>query len=654
MGGVARTGNARVIEKTATAGATASAAPVGSCRRAAAGVVLLGLFLAGCSGLAEIRNPIEHFDTDAEASRQDFREGLAARPPAEAEEPPPIPELQPIISAPALGVPEEARLVTVTVNETTPLKDVLIELARAARVDLELDPRIEGGVIFSAYERPFEEVIQRISDLAGLRHFVSDNVVRIELDDPYHVNYRIEHLNLVRRATSEVGTSSSVLGGGDTGGGGASSSTVSSESEANFWAELESNVTQIMTNTSRFRGLVAPPAPVVAAAPAAAPAPTAALTAVAEAAAPPPAAVPAAPAAAPPAAAAPTLVSGAAAIQTLQPAFAEASESFTINRQAGILSLFGSQRQHRAIAAYLRKLRRSISSQVLIEAKILEVSLDEQYRFGINWASLFPGRATFGALFNTATTAVVQAPPFSQLIAPPGGAITATANVLTVSAGGADLNAIANLVQQFGTVRALSSPRITVIQNQTAVLKVAEEQVFFEIEVETTQPTVQGGTPVTTFNSEINTVTVGLVMTVQPSINLDTEEITLTLRPTVTRVVRTRNDPAVDLQNIAGVVSLIPEIGVQEIDSVVTIQSGGVLIMGGLMQDRITVDEIGAPVLSEIPWLGQLFKSKQERIQKVELVILLRATITEGSMITPADAELYERFGGDRRPFPMQ
>ncbi|MCH9019590.1 MAG: type II and III secretion system family protein [Proteobacteria bacterium] len=657
-----------MIEKTATAGATAGAAPVGSCRRAAAGVLLLGLFLAGCSGLAEIRNPIEHFDTDAEASRQDFREGLAARPPAEAEEPPPIPELQPIISAPALGVPEEARLVTVTVNETTPLKDVLIELARAARVDLELDPRIVGGVIFSAYERPFEDVIQRIVDLADLRYTIRDNVVRIEFDDPYHVNYRIGYLNLVRRATSQVGTESSVIGGDAGGGGGASSSRVSSESEANFWAELEANITQIMTNTGRFTGLVAPPEPVAApaaAAPAPAPSLGEAITApVAPAAAVPPAA-PAAPAptvAIP--AAAPTLVTGAAAIQTLQPAFVEASDAFTINKQAGILSVFGSQRQHRTIEEYLRKVRVSISAQVLIEAKILEVSLLEQYRFGINWVSLFESRANFGAPFNTATTTVVTSPPFSALI---GGATAATANVLTISAGGADLQTIVNLVQQFGTVRALSSPRITVMQNQTAVLKVAEEQVFFEIDFETTQPTVQGGTVVTTTTSTINTVTVGVVMTVQPSINLDTEEITLTLRPTITSVARTINDPAVDFEaqvaqaaakekglTVAAITSKIPELVVQEIDTVVTMPSGSVLVIGGLMQDRITVDETGVPVLGEIPWLGQLFKSKQERIQKTELVILLRATITEGSMITPADAELYERFGGDRRPFPMQ
>ena len=650
-----------MIERTETPGARTRAAPVGSCRLAVAGVVLLGLFLAGCSALVEIQNPIEHFDTDAKASRQDFREGLAARPPAEAEEPPPpIPELQPVISAPTLGVPEEARLVTVTINETTPLKEVLIELAREVRVDLELDPRIEGGVIFSAYERPFEDVIQRISDLADLRFTIRDNVVRIELDDPYHVNYRVGYLSIVRRATSEVSTASSVIGGdedGAAGGGGASSSTVSSESEANFWAELEANLTQIMTNTGRFTGLVAPAALVVttaplAAAPAAAspaPAPSVgeaitALIAPAEAAAPPPAAVPAAPAAAP---------ATGAAIQTLQPAFAEASESFTINRQAGIVSVYGSQRQHRAIAEYLRKVRVSVSAQVLIEAKILEVSLLEQYRFGINWASLFDSRTNFGALFNTATNLAVQAPPFSPLIAPPAGATTATANVLTVSAGGADLNAIVNLVQQFGTVRALSSPRITVMQNQTAVLKVAAERVFFNIVV-TPGSVTDAGTGAPTITTEINTVTVGLVMTVQPSINLDTEEITLTLRPTITSIVNTVIDPAILIQGVAGVESRIPELGIQEIDSVVTIQSGGVLIIGGLMQDRITVDETGAPVLGEIPWLGQLFKSKEERIQKVELVILLRATITEGSMITPADAELYERFGGDRRPFPMQ
>ncbi|MCZ6764037.1 MAG: type II and III secretion system family protein, partial [Alphaproteobacteria bacterium] len=207
-------------------------------------------------------------------------------------------------------------------------------------------------------------------------------------------------------------------------------------------------------------------------------------------------------------------------------------------------------------------------------------------------------------------------------------------------------------VEQFGTVRALSSPRLTVMQNQTAVLKVAENDVYFELTIEqTTQVINNQAVTDTAVESILKTVTVGLVMTVQPSINLETDEITMTLRPTITRIVRQENDPAVALQNVAGVVSQVPVIGVQEIDSVVTMRSGHVIVMGGLMQDRTTVTEFGIPLLSDIPWIGQAFKSTDRATRKTELVIFLRATIIRNNSVDAYDIKLYDQFGNDRRPW---
>ncbi|MCZ6604216.1 MAG: type II and III secretion system protein, partial [Alphaproteobacteria bacterium] len=347
-----------------------------------------------------------------------------------------------------------------------------------------------------------------------------------------------------------------------------------------------------------------------------------------------------------------------AAIPGLTPAFTEASNLFTVNRQAGIVSVFGTERQQRQIEIYLRALRKSVSAQVLIEAKILEVSLDDEFRFGVNWAMLGSGIFNAAAPFNTATTPTVAAPPFAQLIGGAVGGNTATANVFTLGIDSENFDAIANAVERFGTVRALSSPRVTVMQNQTAVLKVAEEQVFFEVTITQSTETTGDNSPiVTTASSTINTVTVGLVMTVQPSINLDTDEITLTLRPTITSVVRTRNDPAVDFQvaqivpaPAVAITSQIPEVSVQEIDSVVTVHSGTVIVMGGLMRDRTTVTEVGVPLLADIPWLGHAFKSTERDTRKTELVIFLRATIIRNNSVDAYDIKLYDQFGNDRRP----
>lgn len=632
-----------VKRKTGAAARATRLASIVSLRFVAASLLLSTLFLSGC----ETDRFGNYYDTDAELSREDYRTGLAAQPPEVPPEPPPIPELQSVIGIPELAIPAAARRVTVAVTETTPFKDILVEMARQAQVDLELDPRIEGGIIFSAYQRPFQEVVQRIADLAGLRYRARDGVVRIELDEPYHVNYRVDYLSLVRRATSEVTTSASVLGGEAAEGGNASSSEVGSESEADFWAELEANITQIMTNAGRFRGLVAP-----LAAP-----PPAALTlddllaelvAREEAAPPEVPAAPAVPPAAPPA---------VPAISRLQPAFTEAADSFTVNRQAGIVSVFGTERQHREIDAYLRKLHAAVTAQVLIEGKILEVTLDEEFRYGIDWTSLFQGTEQYG--FFDAITATFDTPSLTSL--------TAAAAPLTVNVTRGRFDIILDLIETFGVVRTLSNPRITVMQNQTAVLKVAEQQVFFTLEIE--QTTTTGDSPLIerTIESEINTVSVGLVMTVQPSINLETEQITLNLRPTITRVATTESDPAVKIEaalaastdtegfGLEDLVSEIPEISVKEIDSVVTMRSGQVVVMGGLMEDRIDIDETGLPLLSDIPWLGYLFKAKTEKIRKTELVILIRATIvpTIGPAVHPYDAELYRLFGQDRRPFKL-
>ena len=125
---------------------------------------------------------------------------------AAAEDGPPIPDLQALVEPPALPSPAERKLVSASVDETVPLRDVLIELARKAEVDLEPDPRIEGGVILTMRNRPLREVIERIADLAGLRFAFRGSSLRIELDEPYYVNYWMGYLHMTRQANSRFET----------------------------------------------------------------------------------------------------------------------------------------------------------------------------------------------------------------------------------------------------------------------------------------------------------------------------------------------------------------------------------------------------------------------------------------------------------------
>ncbi len=588
--------------------------------RVAAALLLAGVLVA-CES-----DPFGEQDRYAHLSRDDFREALEPRPvPTKAEAPDgPLslaPELEPLLDLPEGPSAIEGKLVSISVNETVPLKDVLIELARKAEVDLELDPRIEGGIILTMRDRPLRDVIDRIAALAGLRYEFSEQGVRIALDEPYYANYRLDYLHLTRQSTSSIETSTSITGGGAVEGN-ASSSQVGGQSESNFWAEVETSLTQILANS-------APQKPVMR---------TVAAASATE-----------------------TQVEGPGIAQALSPtpevatAGAETDTAtvsgqvdeevgeFTINRQAGIISVFGNQRQHRLVADYLAALHRSVSRQVLIEAKIMDVALSDEFNSGINWRAVFDNMYSIGA-------------PLGNLVAPGpfSGPFDATPEVVTLAVDNSDLDVIFNFVQKFGTVRTLSSPRIAVLQNQTAVLKVAENQVFFQLFFERVER--DNGDDVVNISSEIKTVPVGVVITVQPSINERSGAISLALRPSITRVTEVVNDPAVAIASNNTVESQVPVIGVQEIDSVVTMQSGQVVVMGGLMRNIAESEDQGVPVLGQLPWLGYLFKGHSDTYRKSELVIFLRATILEDGAdggIDPVDAEFYRRFGGDRHPFPM-
>lgn len=141
-----------------------------------------------------------------------------------------------------------------------------------------------------------------------------------------------------------------------------------------------------------------------------------------------------------------------------------------MHKQAGLVTIHATQAQHEQIKNFLHELLYSTQLQVLIEAKIVEVTLNDEYKTGINWNRLhsdFKLQAPLGEITR------------------PGAfdpALTPTKNVFTIGSGSQTLTALASVLNTFGTVRTLSSPRVTVLNNQTAVLKVATNEVFFKVD----------------------------------------------------------------------------------------------------------------------------------------------------------------------------
>ncbi len=607
-------------------------------------ITLVPLALVGCT-MAENHLKLDReTNTDMQDARDMFAPREAPTPQTKNENANGIPGFSDYMYNNAANL-KPMPLVSVSVNETIPLKDVLYELSQQANYDLEIDPRIDGAIIFSAKNRPFDEVMSRISDLAGLRFKFDNDVVRVEMDTPYSETYKVDYLPMARTVTSTVQNNASFAGSGSSEGGSATSSSgstfsLSGSTEVDFWKELDTNIKQILESNSLKNALLSDKTPVLSA-PAApipvAPTPDAGAETPTEGsdavatdaqASPPPA--PVAAAAAP--AAAPAADSAATEQEEIKP-------TYSVNKQAGLLSVFANEKVHKKIKAYLDIVKKSVSSQVLIEAKVLEVSLSDEFAAGINWTEI---GNSLGDL-NLGVTA-------SMPVLDP-----TTTNGFTAGLVGNDASAVISAVSRYGTVRALSSPRMTVLNKQSAVLNVATNRVYFEITQEPTT-TDDGATSGGGITVETKSVPVGVLVNVTPSIDTAKGEIVLNLRPTITRVEDSVTDPAPKLiAPTSTVENKIPQLSVQEFDSVLKVRSGEAVVMGGLIRDSADNEQIGVPILGEIPLFGSLFKSTGDKISKSEVIVFLKATIVNSGddTIHQTDRDMYKMFSRDRRPLPL-
>ncbi len=322
----------------------------------------------------------------------------------------------------------------------------------------------------------------------------------------------------------------------------------------------------------------------------------------------------------------------------------EGKKPFSVHKQTGLLSIYATESKHRVIKDYLKKLRKIASAQVLIEAKIVEVTLNDKYKSGINWDSfnLLPGIK--GALNESGKSA----------------------GLMLSNGSSTSMSAFFNLLNQFGTTRTLSNPRLTVMNNQPAILKVVKNHVYFQLKYDTYFPhsksnQTNGSEPFVNVQSQINTVPIGLILTLQPSIDTETGEVILALRPTISSKAGEALDPAVQItaakvkgQNsnadLSNIRSEIPIIKVDEINSVLRM-GDDMVVLGGMMKEYVKNQQDGLPGVMDSPLAG-LLGSKEEDREVTELVIFLRAhrlEDEEDSSVHEADVRLLDKFTSDPR-----
>jgi len=517
--------------------------------------------------------------------------------PSAATIPPPV---QAVPTPPKPKPTARAETYSVVVNNVN-VRELLFALARDAKVNVDIHPGITGAVTLNAIDQTFPQLLGRIAKQVDMRYEISGPDVLVMPDSPYLRIYKIDYVNLERTSQGAVSVSSEIVGqqtgtgagggaggGAASGGGGAGQNTsrvaVTNRSANRFWDTLTKNVEEILRETDKILPGNAPAAPV-------APAPAAG--------APGPAGAGGAPGAGSP----PGGVAAPGAGPNLT--FREAS-SVIANPEAGILTVRATLRQHDKLQEFLDQVLVNAKRQVLIEVTIVDVQLGNDYQQGIDFNILRTGTAGIsgGILASGQGLATVN----------PAG------NFLTLAYTSASFLASLKLLETFGNVRVLSSPRISVINNQTALLKVVENVVYFNITSQISQSVNVGS--LQSFNAVPQTVPVGVVLNITPQIS-DAGGVLLNVKPTVSRIRSFVQDPTPNL----AVPNQIPQIVIREMESVIKLSSGQMAVMGGLIQDTLTDQQAGIPFLNRIPFLGDALSNRAIQSAKTELVIFLRPIV---------------------------
>jgi general secretion pathway protein D len=270
------------------------------------------------------------------------------------------------------------------------------------------------------------------------------------------------------------------------------------------------------------------------------------------------------------------------------------------NPEAGIISVRATSKQHQDIQAFIDQVMANAQRQVLIEATVVEVTLNDQYQAGIDWSIIHRGGAGFDVAQGIGAGAPLgTAIGRGQL----RGVTSLILQYLNPDSDGKRIQVLLKLLREFGDLKVLSSPKIMALNNQTAILKVVRNVVFFEIDVQPGFASL-GVVSRPTVDTTAKTVPVGFIMTVTPQID-ENGQITLNVRPTISSIVARVADPNTELKrDDLNIVNLVPEIQVRELESVLKLNNGQIAVLGGLIQDEVRKDTRSVPLLSNLPILG--------------------------------------------------
>ncbi|MBF0471031.1 MAG: pilus (MSHA type) biogenesis protein MshL [Gammaproteobacteria bacterium] len=504
-----------------------------------------------------------------------------------------VAQLQPKLTIPlaaASPVPREQRF-DIRANEMA-AREFFSALVEGSRYNLIIDPTVSGTLSLDLKNVTLPEVLELVRTIHGYDYAFHDLTIQIFPNTAQTRIFQIDYLSAKRsgNSTTTAGSTSS----GSESGANSGTTTIETNNEDSLWADLKSSIEMIITGAA-------------------------------------------------PAKATTTAPKGEEK-QEQEAGSSSEEQQVSVNPHTGMIVVKALPSKLRKVAEFLRQSQVKLARQVVIEARILEVELSDQFQSGINWTSLhdFNNTQTLftqtgGGSVNNGSGATLNAGNQANLVSA-GSTGSLSSNVSTfggvfsVAAKAHSFAAFIELLKTQGEVHVLSNPRVSTLNNQKAVIKVGTDEFFVNGVTTSTNDGVV--TPV----YELGTFFSGVALDVTPQIDSE-GKITLHIHPTVSDVTN-------QTKNIGALTVPLASSNIREADSVVRARDGEIIVIGGLMQNRTRDGEGKVPVLGDIPLLGKLFTHTVQSQVKSELVILLKPQV-----ISPQGEEWQDQIRATTRSF---
>ena len=505
------------------------------------------------------------------------------------------------------------------------VRELLTRLSDQAALNLDIDTGVDGYIQISAYDQTIGQILERLKKQLPIRYETIGDTLIVLNDESYVKQYHLSFPDLTRTYSSSVDGSTPTSGSGSLG---SAAIGISKDGTGSVWQDLEAAIGVVIAGLTNQEAASLNRGPYSLEATATEEREE--LTQLAE----------------------------RTSLGTVADAFVHTMPDI------GLIIFFGNAEQHELVSAIIARIESSSKRQVLLQATVVEIALNNKFQQGIDW-SVFNAtgrslkatqsqRVKNGSVIGNVTQAQLESLKSKlELIYPIDeaevGAAQAAANRLLIqnylvqesnikqpftsqtgflnfNFGIGDLDAAISLLDQFGDARVVSSPRISTLNGQPAILKVVEDNIYFNTEI--TRDEADDGTVTETVSVNQNVIPVGFVVNVYPQISAD-DTIILSMRPSISRVTGTVQPPTVGTVSS----SPVPIVSVKEIETLLLLQDGQTSVMGGLIEDQIIDSSTNVPGAADIAGIGDIFKNKDQQTRRVEYVIFVSAKIVNNPSI---------------------